>query len=327
MSNEKIEEPILKPSLKRFTIFPIQYPDLWAFVKKHEAIFWTADEIKYDADRASWEKLEQGEKDFICQILAFFASADGIVMENLDNNFSSEVQIPEARAFYAVQTHIEQIHSETYSRLIEAFIKDPIEKDKLFNAIETIPCIKKKADWALKWMNPKKPFAERLIAFIIMEGVFFSGAFCAIFWLKNRGLMEKALGKSNEFIARDESLHALFGVELYKHLVGKVSEEKVHKIFKEAVEIEKEFITESLPCRLIGMNSEMMIEYIKYTADFWLSKLMYKKMYKSSNPFPFMVMISLDSKGNFFEETPSEYSKAASVSSLESRTFKQDVDF
>lgn len=323
-----LEEPLLKETLERYTLFPIKYEDLWEQNNKHVAAFWTAREIKYEQDLKSWESLSKDEKYFIEHILAFFAGADGIVLENLMSNFSQEVQVAEARAFYVTQAFIEQVHSETYSLLIETFIKNHKRKSELFNAIQTIPCVKKKADWAMKWMNKDtRIFAERLIAFIVVEGVFFSGAFCAIFWLKSRGLMVNALGSSNELIARDEGLHAMFGVSMYKYIVNKVPEHKVHAIFKEAVEIEKEFITQSIPCRLIGMNSELMIEYIKYVADYWVLKLGYKKIYNAKNPFPFMVMNNIDGKTNFFEKTVSEYQKASSVTSMSKRTFEQSDDF
>lgn len=308
---KEVQEEILKHDDTNYTLFPIKYPEIWSLVKIHQKMFWFADDIEYGADLKDWVKLKPDEVYFIENILAFFAGADGIVLENLMTNFAKEVQIPEARAFYAVQGHIEQIHSEVYSQLIEKFIGNEERKKELFEAIDKIPCVKKKAEWAKKWMDPKKAtFSERLIAFIIVEGVFFSGAFCSIFWLKNRGLMTAALGHSNEFIARDEGIHATFGVKLYSLLKNKVPEKKVHEMFKEAIEIEKEFITESLPCRLIGMNSEKMIEHIQFVADYWINALKYKKIFNiSQTPFDFMLMNNLDGKSNFFEKRVSEYTK------------------
>ena len=312
---KKVKEVILEHDDSNYTMFPIKYQKIWQLVKNHQKMFWFAEDIDYGADLKDWEKLKPDEVFFIENILAFFAGADGIVLENLMTNFSKEVQIPEARAFYAVQAHIEEVHSEVYSQLIEKFISNENRKKDLFEAIKTIPCVKRKADWAKKWMDPNSAtFAERLIAFVIVEGVFFSGAFCSIFWLKNRGLMVKSLGQSNEFIARDEGIHARFGVELYSLLKNKVSQTKVHQMFKEAIEIEKEFIIESLPCRLIGMNSENMIEHIKFIADGWIESLNYKKLFNIPNsPFDFMIMIELDGKTNFFEKRVSEYAKGSTT--------------
>jgi ribonucleotide reductase beta subunit family protein with ferritin-like domain len=326
--DQTITESILIPSNERFTLFPIKYQDIWQFFKEQQAAFWVAEEIDYNADMDSWNTLSKDEKYFIEHVLAFFAGADGIVLENINSNFSTEVQWAEARAFYAAQSYIEQVHSQTYSLLIETYIKDNENKTKLFKAIETIPCIKKKAEWAMKWMDQKTAtFAERLVAFVVVEGVFFSGAFCAIFWLKNRGLMTKALGSSNELIARDEGLHCRFGVALYKHLEGKLSQDKINEIFKEAVEIEKEFITESLPCKLIGMNSTLMTQYIKFIADYWISKLGYKKIYKTKNPFAFMDMNNIDGKTNFFEKRVTEYQKSHAVSGAGDRKFELKDEF
>ncbi len=306
------KEPILQENPNRYVIFPIQYQDMWDAYKKHEALFWTAEELDFGDDLAHWQKLTDDERFFIENVLAFFAGSDGIVMENLGTRFLNEVQIPEARAFYSFQTMIEQIHSEVYSLLIDTYVKDPKKKDYLFRAIDTIPAVKKKAEWAIKWINDNdSSFAMRLIAFAIVEGIFFSGSFCAIYWLKSRGLMP-GLTQSNEFIARDEGLHANFAVLLYSHLkYTKLSEEKIHAIFDEAVGIETEFICESLPCKLIGMNSDAMTQYIKYVADFWLVKLGYRKLYNVENPFDFMNMISLQQKTNFFEAKVSEYSLSA----------------
>jgi ribonucleoside-diphosphate reductase beta chain len=325
---EEVDEPMLQESIDRFTNFPIIYSDIWKEYKTQEAALWTAEEIDYNADLDDWNKLNDDERYFIEHVLAFFAGADGIVLENLMGNFAQEVQWAEARAFYAVQGYIEQVHSQTYSQLIETFIKDPKRKKQLFNAIEEIPCVKRKAEWALKWMDPKKAsFAERLVAFSVVEGIFFSGSFCAIFWLKSRGKMVKALGTSNELIARDEGLHCRFAITLYKHLKNKLSKETIHKIFREAVSIEREFITESLPCKLIGMNSTLMTQYIKYVADYWVSKLGYPKIYNVNNPFSFMDLNGMDGKTNFFEKRTTEYSRASAVTSKSDRSFEMGDDF
>lgn len=321
-------EPILTETLGRFTLFPIQYHDIWQFYKKQEASLWQVEEINFQADLDTWIKLSNDEQFFIEHILAFFAGADGIVLENLMTNFTKEIQIPEARAFYAVQAYNEQIHSHTYSELINTYIKDEKRKNELFTAIENIPAVKEKAEWALKYMKPSKvSFAERLIAFIVVEGVFFSASFCAIFWLKNKGLMTKALGLSNEWIARDEGLHASFGVCLYHHLINKVPQDKVHKLFASAVAIERKFITKSLPCKLIGMNSALMYKYIKFVADYWLTQLGYEKLYNVKNPFDFMNMISLDGKTNFFDRNVSEYQKSFSINAASDREMVLDREF
>jgi ribonucleotide reductase beta subunit family protein with ferritin-like domain len=321
-------EPMLIPSVKRFTLFPIQYDDLWAAYKQQESSFWTAEEIDYVADLNDWKKLDKDEQFFIENILAFFAGSDGVVLENLLSNFSNEVQWPEARAFYSAQGYIEQVHSQTYSQLIDTFITNPIRKTELFNAIENIPCVAKKTEWGLKWMNKNtRTFAERLVAFAAIEGIFFSGSFCAIFWLKNRGLMCKALGHSNELIARDEAMHCNFAITLYGHLNNKLSQEQIEQIFKEAVEIESEFIIESLPCKLIGINSDLMRDYIKYVADYWMVKFGYNKMYGTENPFSFMDLISLEGKTNFFEKKVSEYRKSYSVSNASEREIVLNSDF
>jgi len=328
-----MQETILKKSLNRFTIFPIKYADLWSLCKKQEGALWISDEIDYSSDLESWEKLTNDEKFFIENVLAFFASADGIIMENISVNFADEVQIPEARSFYAIQTYIENVHSIVYGQLIETFVRDEGKKEKLRDAISINPAVMKKANWAMKWMTKDEQypldFARRLLAFAIVEGVFFSGSFCAIFWLKSRGLMVNALGHSNELIARDESLHCRFAIALYSHLSSKLSESEAHKIFQEAVEIEQEFITESLPCRLIGMNNVLMIQYIKFIADYWCIQFGYKKIFFSENPFNFMDMNSLDGKTNFFEKKVSEYRKAFSVTSAQNRNddIKLDDDF
>ena len=302
-------EPILQPNKDRFVIFPIQHHDIWEWYKKSEASFWTAEEIDLHQDLTDWStKLNEDERYFIKHILAFFAASDGIVNENLAENFVNEVQYSEAKFFYGFQIMMENIHSETYSLLIDTYVKDEVEKDKLFNAIENFPAIKKKADWALKWIDSPS-FAERLIAFAAVEGIFFSGAFCSIFWLKKRGLLP-GLTFSNELISRDEALHTEFAVMLYNKLSKKVSKSRINEILKEAVEIEKEFICDALPCRLIGMNSDLMCQYIEFVADRLSLQLGNDKIYNAKNPFDFMEMISIEGKTNFFEKRVSEYSLA-----------------
>jgi ribonucleotide reductase beta subunit family protein with ferritin-like domain len=325
---ESSSEPLLKKNPDRFSLFPISYSDIWKAYKTAEAAQWTANEIDFGADLNDWETLNNDEKYFIEHILAFFAGSDGIVLENLMSTFSTEVQIPEARAFYALQSYIETVHSEVYAKMIDTLIKDLDRKKELFDAIGTIDCVTKKADWAMKWMNPDTSgFAERLIGFIIVEGLFFSGSFCAIFWLKSKGKMINALAKSNEMIARDEGMHTDFGIMLYKKLVNKCEESKVHKIFEEALEIETEFICDSLPCRLIGMNSDLMVQYIKFVADNLLTDLGYSTLYNQENPFGFMDNIECDGKTNFFEQRVTEYQRAYSVSDSSKRTFELDDDF
>lgn len=311
MSEKTIIEPLLDPKEQRFTLFPIRHKDIWDCYKKQQASFWTAEELDLSKDRIDWDnKLNNDEKYFIKHILAFFAGSDGIVNMNLLERFTSDVQVLEAQVTYAYQAYIENVHSETYSLLIDTYIDDAQEKDKLFNAIETIPCIKKKADWALKWIKSDDRFAKRLIAFAIVEGIFFSGAFCAIYWLKTRGLMP-GLTTSNEFIARDEGSHTEFACLLYSKIVERIDESEVKDIVKEAVDIEKEFINESLPCRLVGMNSEQMSNYIEFVADRLLNQLGYSKLYKTANPFDFMEKIGMEGKTNFFEARPSQYQKAS----------------
>jgi ribonucleoside-diphosphate reductase subunit M2 len=303
-------EPLLAPDDNRFVTFPIKYQDIWEMYKKQVDCFWRAEEIDLSKDLTQWESLEQGEKYFISMILAFFAASDGIVLENLASRFMNDVQVSEARAFYGFQIAMESIHSEVYSLLIETYIKDKEEKSKLFNAIENFPCIKKKSDWAQKWIHDNRSsFATRLVAFACVEGIFFSGAFCSIYWLKKRGLMP-GLTFSNELISRDEALHCEFAVLLYSKLVKKIDKTRIHEIIKEAVEIETEFICQALPCRLIGMNSDLMTQYIKFVADRLVVQLGYKKIYNVSNPFDFMELISLEGKTNFFERKVSEYSLA-----------------
>ncbi len=307
---EILNEPLLQENPNRFVLFPIVHDDIWQMYKKAEASFWTAEEIDLHADLQDWEnKLNDNERYFIKHILAFFAASDGIVNENLAENFVAEVQYTEAKFFYGFQIAIENIHSETYSLLIDTYIKDKAEKNKLFNAIETIDCVKKKAEWALDWIE-NGSFAERIVAFAAVEGIFFSGSFCSIFWLKKRGLMP-GLSFSNELISRDEGLHCDFACLLYtKHLVNKLPKETVEKIITTAVEIEKEFITEALPVRLIGMNQDLMKQYIEFVADRLLMELGNEKVYNSENPFDFMEMISLQGKTNFFEKRVGDYQKA-----------------
>tara|TARA_R110002074_G_scaffold137276_3_gene282322 strand:+ start:6360 stop:7541 length:1182 start_codon:yes stop_codon:yes gene_type:complete len=308
-------EPILEPTMSRFTMFPIRHPKLWEMYKKAQGSFWTAEEIDFSQDMNDWNILSTDEKHFIKTILAFFASSDGIVYENISNNFVTEVQISEARAFYAYQEYNEQVHSETYSLLIDKYITDRDEKNKLFDAINTVPCVAKKAQWAIKWFNPKLNFAERLFAFICVEGIFFSGSFCAIFWLKKRGLLP-GLCFSNELISRDEGLHQDFAIELLKMLRNKPPTQIVHDIITDAVTIEKEFILEALPCRLIGMNTELMSQYIEFVSDRMLKQAGYPTIWGSENPFDFMENISLDGKTNFFEKRVGDYGKS-SVGSTE----------
>ena len=299
-------DPILEPSMARFTTFPIRYPDLWALYKKAVGSFWTVEEIDLATDLKDWDGLNSDERNFIKMVLAFFAASDGIVMENIDINFGSEVQIAEARSFYAYQAFNESIHSETYSLMIDKLVRDPMEKSSLLNAIENVPAVKKKAEWAMKWMGPNSPFAHRLVAFACVEGIFFSGSFCSIFWLKKRGLMP-GLSFSNELISRDEGLHQEFAVTLYSHLQVKCPE--VARIVREAVEIETEFITEALPCKLIGMDSHEMTQYIQFVADRLLNQMGEGPVYNSKNPFDWMENISLEGKTNFFEKRVGDYSK------------------
>jgi ribonucleoside-diphosphate reductase subunit M2 len=305
-------------------MFPIKHNDVWEMYKKQVDCFWRAEEIDLSKDLTNWESLNGDEKHFISMILAFFAASDGIVLENLASRFMNEVQVSEARAFYGFQIAMENIHSETYSLLIETYIKDKEEKNKLFNAIEHFPCIKKKSDWAQKWIHDNRSsFATRLVAFACVEGIFFSGAFCSIFWLKKRGLMP-GLTFSNELISRDEALHCEFAILLYSKLIKKVDKNRIHEIIKEAVEIESEFICEALPCRLIGMNSEMMTQYIQFVADRLCVQLGYKKIYNVSNPFDWMEMISLESKTSFFERRVSEYALANKTQTTDAFELTED---
>ena len=303
-------EPLLAPDDNRFVMFPIKYQDIWEMYKKQVDCFWRAEEIDLTKDLANWESLNQDEKFFISMILAFFAASDGIVLENLASRFMNDVQVSEARAFYGFQIAMENIHSETYSLLIETYIKDKAEKSKLFNAIENFPCIKKKSDWAQKWIHDNRSsFATRLVAFACVEGIFFSGAFCSIYWLKKRGLMP-GLTFSNELISRDEALHCEFAILLYNKLLKKLDKSRIQEIIKEAVEIETEFICQALPCRLIGMNSELMTQYIQFVADRLIVQLGYKKIYNVNNPFSWMELISLEGKTNFFERRLGDYALA-----------------
>ena len=303
------QEPILQENKNRFVIFPIQHDYIWQWYKKQEASFWTAEEIDLHQDVVDWKKLSDDERYFLKHILAFFAASDGIVNENLAENFVNEVQYSEAKFFYGFQIMMENIHSEMYSLLIDTLVDNDSEKDELFNALERFPAIKKKADWALRWIESES-FAERLIAFAAVEGIFFSGAFCSIFWMKKRGLLP-GLATSNEFISRDEGLHRDFACHLHNnHLVNKVPQERIMQILSEALEIEREFITESLPVNLIGMNSKLMSEYLEFVTDHLLETLNCPKVYNTANPFDFMDMISLEGKTNFFEKRVSEYKKA-----------------
>jgi ribonucleoside-diphosphate reductase beta chain len=319
-------EPILQENKDRFVIFPIKHHDIWEWYKKMEASFWTAEEIDLHQDITDWNtKLNDDEKYFIKHILAFFAASDGIVNENLAENFVNEVQYAEAKFFYGFQIMMENIHSETYSLLIDTYVKDEVEKDKLFHAIEVFPAIKKKAEWALKWIESDS-FAERLIAFAAVEGIFFSGAFCSIFWLKKRGLMP-GLTFSNELISRDEGVHCDFAVHLHNHhLINKVSKTRIKEIIIDALTIEREFVTESLPVSLIGMNSTLMTQYLEFVTDRLLVELECEREYNASNPFDFMDMISLQGKTNFFEKRVAEYQKAGVMNSGDSESGKISFD-
>jgi ribonucleotide reductase beta subunit family protein with ferritin-like domain len=325
------KEVLLDKSNDRFVLFPIKYDDIWEMYKKAMASFWTAEEIDLYQDLDDWNnKLNDDERHYIKHILAFFSASDGIVNENLCLRFYNDVQIPEARSFYGFQIAMENIHAETYGLLIDTYIKDPKEKDYLFNAIDNIPCIKKKADWAMKWIYGQDDFALRLLAFAAIEGIFFSGSFCSIFWLKKRGLMP-GLTFSNELISRDEGLHTDFACLLYTYIQDKPSKEKVLNLIREAVEFEQEFITEALPVSLIGMNSGMMAEYVEFVADRLLGEIGMEPIYGSKNPFDWMELISLQGKTNFFEKRVSEYQKAGVMNSVGSTgndfNFSMDSDF
>ncbi|MCL4117453.1 UNVERIFIED_CONTAM: hypothetical protein GTU68_034411 [Idotea baltica] len=320
-------EPILKENPNRFVLFPIEHDDIWAFYKKSEASFWTAEEIDLHQDISDWSnKLNDNERHFIKHVLAFFAASDGIVNENLAENMVSEVQYTEAKFFYGFQIMMENIHSETYSLLIDTYIQDTKEKSYLLNAIETLDCVKKKAEWAFRWIE-NGSFAERLIAFAVVEGIFFSGSFCAIFWLKKRGLMP-GLSFSNELISRDEGMHCDFACLLYnQHIQQKLSKETIQGLIVDAVDIEKEFVSDAIPVNLIGMNSDMMCTYIEFVADRLLLSLGNEKVYNVENPFPWMEMISLQGKTNFFEKRVGDYQKAGVLASKEDQVFSMDEDF
>jgi ribonucleoside-diphosphate reductase beta chain len=325
MTFDKSKEILLKENPNRFVLFPIIHNDLWALYKTSLSAFWTSEEIDFSGDIKDWNKLNNNEKFFIKNILAFFAVSDGIVNENLILNFYNEIQIPEARNLYATQIMMEAIHSETYSLLIDTYISNPEEKDLLFRSIETNPIIKKKCDWGIKWIT-NGTFPERLLAFGAIEGIFFSGSFCAIFWLKSRGLMP-GMSMANQFISRDESLHCKTCCLLYSKLEQRLPESRVHSIFKEAYEIEEEFITKSIPVNLIGMNNELMCSYIKFITDYWLVELGYSKLFNATNPFPFMDFISLENKVSFFEARVSQYSKAGVGKTEEENSFSMDAEF
>ena len=319
-------DPVLNINPFRYTTFPIQYNNLWNLYKKAQASFWVPEEIDFSRDVQDWESLSNQEQHFIKHILAFFAGSDGIVNDNLATNFMEEVQLSEAKSFYSYQMYNESIHSETYSLLIDKYVKNEQEKTKLFQAIETIPSVKAKAEWAFKWFRRDRPFNERLVAFMCVEGILFSGSFCSIFWLKKRGLMP-GLGFSNEYISRDEALHLEFAVALYDLLTVKVSHQRVQDIIRESVEHEKVFITESLPCSLIGMNSDLMKQYIEYVADRLLKQLKVPTIFGAENPFDFMENISLQAKTNFFEKRVAEYAHAGIMVDREDQVFGTDAEF
>jgi len=322
--NKNSVEPLLQEDLNRYVMFPIKDQDIWKMYKKAEDLFWRAEEIDLSKDNKDWENLTEDERHFISMILAFFAASDGIVLENLGVRFMGEVQLSEARAFYGLQIAMENIHSITYSTLIDTYIKDKTQKSKLFNALHEYECIKKKGEWAIKWINDKKSnFATRLVAFACIEGIFFSGAFCAIYWLKKRGLMP-GLTFSNELISRDEALHTEFAVLLHSKLLKPLKKPKIHEIISEAVSIELEFITEALPCRLIGMNQVLMKDYIEFVADRLSLQLGGDKIYESKNPFEWMENISIETKTNFFEDRVSEYSLATKDSRVNTFEFGDD---
>lgn len=321
-----MSDPILTPSSDRFCTFPIRYPKLWELYQKAQASFWVAAELDLSADASDFAKLTHDEQHFISHILAFFASSDGLVSENLAARFLKETQLPEARSFYAFQIAMESVHGETYSLLIDTLVKDPVAKNHLFRAISTIPCIAKKAQWALKWLDSALPFSDRLIAFACIEGIQFSGAFCSIFYMKKRNLLP-GLCTSNEFISRDEGLHRDFACMLHDHLTEKASPDTIIRIVTEAVELEKEFVCDALPCALIGMNSDAMSRYIEFVGDHLLLTLGLSKHYGTPNPFPFMENLSLQNKQNFFETRVSTYQKAGVLDGGQDRVFTQDEDF
>ncbi|GAQ86383.1 Ribonucleotide reductase [Klebsormidium nitens] len=328
---DSLTEPLLMDNPSRFCMFPIKYPEIWEMYKKAEASFWTAEEVDLHSDLMHWDALNDNERHFIKHILAFFANSDGIVLENLAVRFMKEIQVPEARAFYGFQIAIENIHSEMYSLLLETYIKDPKEKSRLFQAIDTIPCVQRKAEWAMRWIDGAESFAERIVAFACVEGIFFSGSFCAIFWLKKRGLMP-GLTFSNELISRDEGLHTDFACLLYSLLQNPLSEERVQAIIHEAVEIEKEFVCDALSCSLVGMNAELMSQYIEFVSDRLLMTLGCDRVYKTQNPFDWMELISLQGKTNFFEKRVGEYQKAGVMANInkestDTHRFSLEEDF
>ncbi len=322
----RLKEPILEESKGRFVLFPIKHDEVWKMYKKAEASFWTTEEIDLSHDYTDWDKMTKDEKHFIMHVLAFFAASDGIVNENLVLNFMKEIQIPEARCFYGFQVAIENIHAETYSLLIDTYVKDPLEKSRLFNAIETVPCVKKKADWALRWIESAPSFAHRLVAFAAVEGIFFSGSFCSIFWLKKRGLMP-GLCFSNELISRDEGLHTDFACLLYSMLHNKISSDDIRNIICDAVSYEKEFVSDALPVSLIGMNADLMCQYIEFVADRLLISLGQSKVYNTTNPFPWMEMISLQGKTNFFEKRVADYQKSGVTANRDDQVFSLTENF
>ena len=322
----KKQEPLLTENPNRFVMFPIEHDDIWKSYKQMMDCFWRAEEIDFSKDLKHWQTLNEKEQYFIKMILAFFAASDGIVLENLGARFLTEVQLPEARATYGFQLMMENVHSEVYSLLIDTYIKDSVEKSKLFNALDNFPCIKKKADWALKWIDdPDSSFAIRLVAFAAVEGIFFSGSFCSIYWLKKRGLMP-GLTFSNELIARDEGMHTDFAVLLFNKLVNKPDDTVIYDLIKDAVRIEKEFICEALSCKLIGMNAKLMSQYIEFVADRLLVQLGFNKVWNTGNPFDFMEMISLSGKTNFFEKKVAEYSLSSDTKTNEAFSI-EGVDF
>lgn len=306
-----MEEILTKKNPRKYVLFPIRYDNIYQMYKKQQQAFWTAEEIDFVADISDFEKLNDNEKNFVENVLAFFAGSDGIIFENINCNFAEEMEIPEVRLCYGFQAMMEGVHSECYSLMIDTYVTDPARKDVLFNAIEKLPGVKKKAQWACKWLDASIPIGKRLIAFAIVEGIFFAGSFCAIFWLKNtKGLMTKAFAKSNELIARDESLHTDFSVLLYSYITNKLNEEEVHELFQEAISIESEFIIDSLKCNLLGMNSEKMIQYIQFVGDRLLNQLGLNKLFNVNNPFSFMDTTCLDGKTNFFEQRSTDYNRA-----------------
>ena len=325
MASNKTTEPLLESTDERFVMFPLQYGDIWDLYKKQVDCFWRAEEVDLSKDLTDWERLKPDEKKFISMVLAFFAASDGIVLENLALRFMGDVQIAEARSFYGFQIAMENIHSEMYSLLIDTYIKDSVEKDRLFHATSNFPCIAKKADWAKKWIEDKRSsFSSRLVAFAAIEGIFFSSSFASIYWIKKRGVMP-GLTFSNELISRDEALHTEFAIMLYKKMQNKLPKKRIYEIIKEAVEIEKEFITEAIPCRMIGMNTTLMTQYIEFVADRLCVQLGYEKIYNSQNPFDFMELISVESKVNFFERTNSEY--ALANKKVDNNVFELSCDF